>query len=98
MGFIIAYYVTGDKFFHQLWRETCEFLAGVQISSRNKLIDGVWPRAFDADLREIYGVPNDVGWAPWSVESGWTMAEISSGMMLGLIEKEAKDCFKEISN
>lgn len=93
MGFAVAYYTTGDAWFKQLWTEICQFLAGIQIKSKNEFIDGVWPRAFDADLREVYGVPNDVGWAPWSVESGWTIAEIASGMMLGLMEEEVKSKF-----
>ena len=95
MGFIMAYYVTGDRWFKQLWEELTRFLASIQIASDDKLIDGVWTRAFDADIREVYGVPNDIGWAPWSVESGWTMGEIASGMFMGLIEKEAWPRFRE---
>ena len=94
MGFAVAYYVTGDKWFKELWEEICGFLAGIQIKSSNPLIDGVWPRSFDADIREVYGVPNDVGWAPWSVESGWTVAEIASGMMMGMMEDKVKALFR----
>jgi hypothetical protein len=93
-GFAVAYYTTGDEWFKQLWTEICQFLANIQIKSGNPLINGIWPRAFDADLREVYGVPNDVGWAPWSVESGWTVAEIASGMILGLMEEEVKPRFQ----
>ena len=93
-GLAVAHYTTGDEWFKELWMEICQFLANIQIKSGNKLINGVWPRAFDADLREVYGVPNDVGWAPWSVESGWTVAEIASGMMLGLMEEEIKSRFR----
>ena len=93
-GFAVAYYATGDEWFKQLWTEICQFLANIQIKSKNERINGVWPRAFDADLREVYGVPNDVGWAPWSVESGWTVAEIASGMILGLMEEEVKSKFQ----
>ena len=93
MGFAVAHYVTGDKWFKQLWEEICSFLASVQIKSNNPLINGIWPRAFDADLREVYGVPNDVGWAPWSVESGWTVAEIASGMMMGLLGDKIASLF-----
>ena len=81
MGFIAAYYATGDSWFKGLWDDIARFLASIQIESDDPLIDGVWPRAFDADRREVYGVPNDVGWAPWSVESGWTVAGICAGMM-----------------
>ncbi len=92
-SFALAYYVTGDNWFKQLWEEITEFLASIQIRSENQFIDGVWPRAFDADLREVYGVPNDVGWAPWSVETGWTMGEIMSGMLLGMLESKVKAMF-----
>ena len=94
MGFIMAYYATGDIWFKQLWDEITRFFASIQIESDDKLIDGVWTRAFDADLREVYGVPNDIGWAPWSVEAGWTMSEIPSGMFLGLIEKDVIGRFR----
>ena len=43
---------------------------------------------------EVYGVANDIGWAPWSVETGWTMAEICSGLMMGLMEDELMKHYK----
>ncbi len=92
---ILAYYITSDSQFRQLWQELAHFLASIQISSPDKMIDGVWPRAIDLEQREVYGVPNDTGWAPWSVETGWTIAEISSGILLGLLEDQIKDRFRQ---
>ena len=46
------------------------------------MIDGLWCRAFDMDLGEVYGCPHDVGWAPHCSETGWTDAEILMGLML----------------
>ena len=89
MGFAAAYLTTHDEKFKTLWHEIAAFFSKVQIVSENKLINGVWPRSIDLDAFEVYGVPNDVGWAPWSVESGWTVAEIVSGLLMGeIIEKE----------
>ena len=89
LGFAMAYFATGEEKYYGLWRDIAAFLSSIQSFSDDPLIDGVWARGFDADLREVYGVPNDVGWAPWAVESGWTVAEIASGLMLGLMKDGA---------
>lgn len=96
IAFMVCYFVTGDVWFKELWEDICKFLARVQIKSDNPLINGAWPRAFDADMNEIYGVPNDVGWAPWSVESGWSMGPIATGMMMGLMADELKPKFEAL--
>ncbi len=81
LGFAYAYYATGDRMFFGLWGDIARFFCLAQIQSEDKAIDGAWARAFDMDLREIAGVPHDVGWAPCSIESGWTVAEILTGLM-----------------
>ena len=58
-----------------------------QIHSDNSSIDGGWARGFDVDKMEVYGLPNDVGWGPWAIESGWTVSEILAGLGLGLLGK-----------
>ena len=80
--------MTGEEKFHRLWREICAYCASTQILSGNPLHNGIWPRAIDDEQKEVYGVPNDSGWAPWAVETGWTMAEIVSGMLLGHLPRE----------
>ena len=87
-GFIIAYYVTGDSYFKKLWEDIVNFFAKAQVRSDNKRIDGAWPRAIDVQNMEVYGMPNDIGWAPWSVETGWSMSVITAGIILGLLEDE----------
>ena len=94
MAFSIAHYVTGDPWFRELWQAIAAFFAKIQIASADPLLDGVWPRAYDAAQGEVYGVPNDPGWAPWSVETGWTMSVIASGLMFGLMEEEIKPLFQ----
>ena len=88
MGYATAWLVTGEEKFHRLWREICAYCASTQILSGNPLHNGIWPRAIDDEQKEVYGVPNDSGWAPWAVETGWTMAEIVSGMLLGHLPRE----------
>ncbi len=84
IGFFTAWQVTGDPWFYQLWKSTVTFLLDAQIRSDNRKINGAWARGLDADRMEIYGLPNDVGWGPWAIESGWTVAEITAGIALGL--------------
>jgi hypothetical protein len=90
LGFTFAYLVTGDEYFNELFRENAEFMMRSQINSDNRDIDGAWARGFDAELMEVFGLPNDVGWGPFSIESGWTVAEIISGLAMGLIAEELK--------
>lgn len=94
IGFMQAYFVTGDGMFLDLWKDIAAFFKSVQVGSANPMIDGVWTRGFDVELMEVYGTPNDVGWGPWAVETGWTMAEIASGLMMGLMRERLADCYK----
>jgi hypothetical protein len=94
MGFIHAYFATGDEYFKSLWGQVCSFLCGCRIRSVDKQIDGAWARSWDLDKKEYFGIPNDVGWGPWCVESGWTVAEIVSGMATGLMADRLKEFFK----
>lgn len=87
LGFSHAYLITGDSYFYGLWKEISSFMIRSQIHSDNSSIDGGWARGFDVDRMEVYGLPNDVGWGPWAIESGWTVSEILAGLGLGLLDK-----------
>lgn len=82
VGFACAWHATGDSRYAALWREAAEFFIRTQARSDDPVIDGLWCRAFDMDLGEVYGCPHDVGWAPHCSETGWTDAEILMGLML----------------
>ena len=82
VGFAYAYHVTGDRRYDDLWRGIAAFFIKTQAISENPVIDGLWRRAFDMELGEVYGCPNDVGWAANCSETGWTNAEILMGLML----------------
>lgn len=89
LGFSYAYLVTGEKRFAELWNVTASFMMKAQIHSANKLLDGAWARAFDMNRSENYGIPHDVGWGPYCIESGWTVGEILMGLQfMQLAEKK----------
>ncbi len=92
LGFAQAYFITEDPYFYELWKEISTFMIRSQIHSDNPAINGGWARGFDVDKMEVYGLPNDVGWGPWAIESGWTVSEILAGLGLGLL---GKNIFKE---
>lgn len=85
-----SYFITDDTWFKERWMETARFMLKAQIESDDPMIDGAWARAFDVELMEVFGSPADVGWGPWAIESGWTVAEISAGLYMGLLEEKLK--------
>ena len=91
LGLGLAYGFTHDEWFRERRDRVNRFFAAAQIESPDPIINGIWTRSIDLDLREVYGVPNDVGWAPWSVETGWTIGEIVSGLLLALLDERLKD-------
>jgi hypothetical protein len=91
VGFIQAWWVTRDPYFKSLWADIARFFVSSQVHSSNRQINGAWTRALDVELMEVYGVPNDVGWAPWSIESGWTVGEIAAGLAMGLLADQLAD-------
>ena len=90
VGFVQAYLVTGDEYFMDLWRDIVKYYKNTQIVSKNPQINGAWARGNDRELGEIYGIPNDIGWGPWSIESGWSMGQIGAGIAMGLKAKELR--------
>ncbi|MDG0809820.1 hypothetical protein [Cohnella rhizosphaerae] len=88
MGFAQAYLVTKDSYFQELWTDIAKFFVSAQIRSGDGMIEGTWTRALDVDLMEVYGLAADAGWGPWAVETGWTVAEIASGLIAGLRSEE----------
>ena len=91
VGFAYAYHVTGEKRYYDLWRDVTAFFIKTQAISDDPVINGLWCRAFDMELGEVYGCPHDVGWAAHCSETGWTDAEILMGLMLpDILEKNEK--------
>lgn len=88
LGFAFAYHVCNEERFISEWQRICEFFIKTQIISTDGLLNGAWCRGIDLDRLEYYGIPHDVGWGPCSVETGWTVAEITLGMQIGRIVKK----------
>ena len=82
-SFALAFHVTGDPLFRENWQYAVDFFRKFQLCSSNPLLHGAWARSVDLENEEVYGVPNDVAWAPWTMETGWTVAQIVFGMLLG---------------
>lgn len=86
-----AWYATRDNRFLELYKRNTEFIASVQITSPDAKLNGAWARAVDIETLEVSGVNNDREWSTWTIESGWTVAEIANGMLwgyyLGMLER-----------
>ena len=80
LGFAVSYEATKDEKYREKWESIAKFFIYSQTVSSNELIDGSWARGYDLERSENYGVPHDVGWGPCSVESGWSVAEITMGL------------------
>lgn len=81
LGYAYAYMATEEERFYNAWLTVASFLLSCQICSNDKNLDGAWTRAFDLENWESHGVPHDVGWAPCSIETGWTIGEIIMGFL-----------------
>lgn len=90
IGLIQAYMITEDTYFKDLWEENTMFIMSAQIQSEDANINGAWARGFDVDYMEYFGSNADIGWGPWAIESGWTVAEIAAGLIMGLVEDKIK--------
>ncbi|HEY4536902.1 MAG TPA: hypothetical protein VIG45_00440 [Erysipelothrix sp.] len=87
-GFAMAYIATEDEQYKKDLEATVSFLAQIQMKSDIPYLDGVWARGFDPELMEYFGSPADKGWGPYCIESGWTVSQISSGILLSLMLDE----------
>ena len=83
LGFAFAFHVTHEMRFATAWRDICEFFIKAQVISENNLLNGAWCRGIDLNRFEYFGIPHDVGWGPCCVETGWTVSEITTGMLIG---------------
>lgn len=91
LGYSYAYLVTGEKRFYELWASVSSFLLLAQMHSDDKLLNGAWARAFELETQENCGIPYDIGWGPYCIESGWTVGEILMGLQfMQLAEKKVK--------
>jgi hypothetical protein len=95
LAYIQSYLITKDEMFYDMWKDITTFFIKSQILSKDSNLNGAWARGFDLEMHEVYGVPHDVGWGPWAIESGWTVAEILMGIGYGLMVDEIKQYYNE---
>ncbi|GAA0574067.1 hypothetical protein HPO96_16975 [Kribbella sandramycini] len=85
----LAYKVTGEPVFLELAQGVLDYLSRIQIDDpADAQLDGTWQRAFDFDAWEYFGSNADVGWGPYCVETGWSVAPTLIGAMLYLTEAD----------
>ena len=73
LGLVEALHATGDAAaFGAPAARLAAFLAATQVASAAfPAVDGAWMRGFNVDAWEFGGSASDIGWGPWSVETGW---------------------------
>lgn len=82
---------TGDARYKKLHDEVSAFMRRIQIKSKEDRFSGGWMRAFDMNAGEYFGNNGDTGWGPYCMESGWTNAVTSAGMLLALLDESIFD-------
>ncbi len=90
LGFAFAWHSTGETKYFDAWQDICRFFIKTQLVSEDIFVNGAWCRGIDLDRLEYFGIPHDVGWGPCCIETGWTVAEITMGMLVGKALKEGK--------
>jgi hypothetical protein len=71
----IVHQITGEPVFEELAHGVLDYLSRIQIDDpTDEQLDGTWQRAFDFDAWEYFGSNADIGWGPYCVETGWSVA------------------------
>lgn len=71
----IVHQITGEPVFEELAHGVLDYLSRIQIDDQaDEQLDGTWQRAFDFDAWEYFGSDADIGWGPYCVETGWSVA------------------------
>ncbi|RJE83970.1 hypothetical protein D3P07_24515 [Paenibacillus sp. 1011MAR3C5] len=82
---------TGNESYKKLHEDVAAFMRSIQICSADSRFDGGWMRAFDMNSGEYFGNNGDTGWGPYCMESGWTNALTSAGLLLALLNESVFD-------
>ena len=81
-GLVEAAAVTGDPKIQQMLDKLADFFVRIQVTSPTSELDGCWVRAFDYERWDYWGSDSDAGWGTLGDQTGWTHAEITSGLAL----------------
>jgi hypothetical protein len=92
LGLHEAAAVTGDPKLKEAENRLTDFLCRIQVrSTAQPYLDGAWMRAFDYELWEYYASSSDLGWAAWSIESGWTNSWINAVLAMRQLKESLFD-------
>lgn len=80
-----------DAKYRILYDTLSDYMCRIQMSSHEARYDGGWMRAFDLRHGEYFGNNGDTGWGPYCIESGWTNAMTTSGLLLMLLDESIFD-------
>lgn len=91
-----AWHTTQADVYKELYQRTIAFLSSIQLDSPSPNLHGGWARSVDVAAMEVHGVNNDYAWSTWTIEAGWTVAEIVNGMLwgmyMGLLPRQDPSC------
>ena len=94
LGLHEAAAATGEDYYAKAEDRLADFLCRIQVTSEaHPELDGAWFRGFDFKRWECWGSNADIGWGPWSIETGWTQGWITS--VFGL--RQMKTSFWELT-
>ncbi|WP_438350569.1 hypothetical protein ACP8HI_07945 [Paenibacillus sp. FA6] len=77
----------GDNVHRELYDSLSDYMCRIQMISQESRYSGGWMRAYDLRNGEYFGNNGDTGWGPYCMESGWTNAITTSGLLLGLLNE-----------
>jgi len=86
-----AWKATGNEKVYQFYCELRDFVSRAQIKSSIPKYNGGWMRAYDLNHEEYFGNNGDTGWGPYCIESGWTNALTTVGLLLGEMDDSLFD-------
>ena len=81
-----AWKATNDTRIFAFNNELVQYISDIQIVSVKKEFSGGWMRSFHLDSKEYFGNNGDTGWGAYCIESGWTNAIITTGLLLKELE------------
>ena len=81
----------GDHVHRELYESLSDYMCQIQMISEENRYNGGWMRAYDLRSGEYFGNNGDTGWGPYCMESGWTNAITTSGLLLGLLNESIFD-------
>lgn len=81
-----AWKATRDSQMLEFNDQLVNYISDIQIVSDKKEYRGGWMRSYHLESKEYFGNNGDTGWGAYCLESGWTNAIITTGLLLKELE------------